>query len=57
MCFFMKKKVCLPTNPKNIGDIAENKTYTSFDVIDKMVIYHFILETHNKYLGRQDTPR
>ena len=46
----MKKRVCLPTNPKNIEDIAENNTYISFGLIDEMVSYPFILETHNGYL-------
>ena len=37
--FFHRKnilKVCLPTNPKNIGDIIGNKTFLFFNNIDSM---------------------
>ena len=27
---FIKKKVCLPTDPKNFGHVTGNKTYFSF---------------------------
>ena len=30
---FIKKKVCLPTNPKNFGHVTGNKTYFSFGLI------------------------
>ena len=42
--FLMKRQSAYLLTLKNIGDIAENKTYFSFDVIEEMVICHFILE-------------